>query len=636
MKNENNHIDGIISISGKGIGYVRNKELKDSIEIDPSFLNTALQGDQVRVLLHPHKKDEVQTGEITEILLRSKAGFAGVIEEENGVYFLVPSDTKMYTDIMIPKEKLNGAKVGQLVFSVITAWTDPKKAPIGEVSEVLGNPRENEAEMRAIALEKGFQSAFPAPVEKEAEKLKLDVSDEEVKKRRDFRGTTTFTIDPDDAKDFDDALSIKEISEGVYEIGIHIADVSHYVEPNTALDREAVKRQTSVYLVDRTIPMLPEVLSNDLCSLKPDVDRLTMSAVFTMTKDGHVKDEWFGKTIIHSDKRFTYEEAQKILDDDAGIYHRELAILNSIAKKLTQKRFNEGAISLDQEEVKFKLDENGVPITVYKKIRQDTNKLIEEFMLLANRKVAEFIAKSDKQERVFVYRIHDLPDKDRIANLVEFLGKLGYKVKTKDGLIPSREINQLLEKIEGKEEKAAIQTAVVRSMAKAIYSTKNIGHYGLAFKYYTHFTSPIRRYPDTVVHRLLNDYLHDKHVDKDRWHEYDAISSFASQREKEAADAERASIKYKQVEYMSYRIGKTYDGVISGVTEWGLYVEEKETKCEGMIRMKSIGDDFYVFDEKQMAIVGRNTKKRFRLGDKVKIKVANADMIKKIIDYAFV
>ncbi len=631
-----NYIEGTIAITSKKIGYVRNREQPDfSVEIAPEHLNRAFHGDKVKALIYDEKHEGVPTGEVVEILSRAKAGFAGIIEADKNNYFLVPSDTKVYTDIFIPADKLAGASPGQKVFVTLTEWADPKKMPHGQVVEVLGMPHENDVEMRAIALEKGFTANFPPEVEAEAEKLKEEKMEDAMKDRRDFRGVTTFTIDPEDAKDFDDALSIKEVGDGVYEIGIHIADVSHYVRPNTELDREARKRATSVYLVDRTIPMLPEELSNELCSLKPNVDRLTFSAVFTMNMNGHISDQWFGRTVIHSDKRFTYEEAQGILDAGAGLYHTELVVMNTIAKKLTEKRFAEGAISLDQEEVRFKLDEKGIPLSVYKKVRQDTNKLIEEFMLLANKKVAEFIGLG-AEEKVFIYRIHDLPDKEKTKKLIEFLAKLGYKIKTEDGLIPSVEINKLLASLEGKEGRETIHTAIIRSMAKAIYSTKNIGHFGLSFEYYTHFTSPIRRYPDTIVHRLLAEYLAGKEIKKAAWSEYDIISEHSSQREKEAADAERASIKYKQVEYMTYRIGKIFDGVVTGVSEYGIYVEEKETKCEGMVRMKDLGDDFFSLDEKQMKVVGRKTAKTFEIGDKVRIKVARADLDKKIIDYALV
>ncbi len=635
-------VEGILNVNSKGLGFVKSPDFPDKIEIDPEFLRTGMHGDAVRVLLHPFRKGYQQTGEIVEITRRGKAGFAGILEEQDGTYFLVPGDPKMYTDILIPKEKLGGAKVGEKVFGKIINWTDAKKMPQGEITRVLGKSLDHEAEMQAIALEKGFESDFPPAVEHEADELKKTHDMEaEAKNRRDFRGITTFTIDPVDAKDFDDALSFEDLGNGLYSIGVHIADVSHYVRPGSALDKEAFERGTSVYLVDRTIPMLPEVLSNDLCSLKPNEDRLTFSAVFEMNKEGQIKKEWFGRTIIHSDKRFSYEEAQEILDKKEGLYYKELDTLNRIAKELMKQRFKDGSISLDTEEVKFRLDENNVPTEVYTKTRGDTHRMIEDFMLLANRRVAEFIGKPQKGdakalEKIFMYRVHDLPNKEKVTDLVFFLKKLGYQLKTKDGVLPASEINRLIDLLEGKEERETIHTAIIRSMAKAIYTTKNIGHFGLAFKYYTHFTSPIRRYPDLVVHRLLDIYLKGGTVKKDQLAYYEKVAMFASQREKEAAEAERASIKYKQVEYMSYRIGEVFDGIISGVTEWGIYVEEKQTRCEGMVRMKDIGDDFFIFNEKEMAIVGRKSKKKFRLGDTVRIKVVAANLHKKNIDYVFV
>jgi len=645
-KQENSFIEGQISISHKGIGKVLVREIGlpvpvgEIIEIPHSFLHTALNGDTVRILLHPHKKNDPLTGEVSKIIRRSKKGFTGIVELDSGTYYLIPSDLKMYTDIRIPKEKLNGAQIGQKVFVSILEWKDPKKSPIGEVVEVLGAPNEHNVEMQAIALEKGFSQIFPENVLMEAEKLKeIGITETEIKKRRDMRGILTFTIDPHDAKDFDDAISFKDLKDGSYEIGIHIADVSHYVRPGSVLDKEAYKRGTSVYLVDRTIPMLPEVLSNDLCSLKPNVDRLTFSVIFELDKNGKVLKEWIGRTIIHSDKRFSYEEAQTSLNEKDGLFHNELSILNNIAKKLTKERYQNGAISLDQDEVKFELDQNGVPIQVYVKTRGDTHRMIEEYMLLANRKIAEKMSpqkKGDKTKGIFLYRIHDLPNKEKMEDLSFFLNKLGYKVKLKNGIIPSEEINLLVRKMENSPLRDTVHTAIIRTMAKAIYSVKNIGHYGLAFKYYTHFTSPIRRYPDIVVHRMLELDIEGKKISPDKLRHYQEISLETSQREKEAAEAERASIKYKQVEYMSSRIGDIFDGIITGVTEWGLYVEEKETRCEGMVAMRNLSNDYYIFDKKHMCIKGRKTHKKYTLGDKVRFKVTSADMNKKTIDYLLI
>ncbi len=630
-------LEGTISISAKGTGYVDIIGRDDDIEIDFKHLNKALHGDTVSIILHP-KMSSRQTGEVADILKRAKKGFSGVLESEDGIPFLKPDDTRMYTDILVPKKFLNEAKIGQKVFVEITSWVDTKKSPEGKVVKIFGQPGDNDAEMHAIAMEKGFDKELLAKTEIEAQKIKdAGIKATDYKDRRDFRQTLTFTIDPSDAKDFDDAISFKDLGNDQYEIGIHIADVSHYVKIGSDLDEEARERGSSVYLVDRTIPMLPEILSNDLCSLVPNKDRLTMSAVFVVNKNAKVLSDWYGRTVIHSQKRFTYEEAEEAIINPNKTLHKELAILNNLAKKLTKERFASGAISLEQEEVKFVLDDKGVPIQVIKKVRGDSNKLIEEFMLLANKKVAETISKGIKKDNgVFVYRVHDLPSKEKMEDLAFFLRSLGHKISLVNGIIPSYEINALLKKLENSNEAGTVHRAVIRSMAKAIYSTKNIGHYGLAFEYYTHFTSPIRRYPDIVVHRLLTDYLSKKKISKEKLLEYEKVARISSEQEKRASDAERASIKYKQVEYMSTRIDKTFNGIISGITEWGIYVEEKETKCEGLVRVRDMADDFYIFNEKKMELSGQKKKKKYRLGDNIKIKVKAVDLERKTIDYVLI
>ena len=674
MKQATNKLQGIISISSKGTGYVAIGEDKNK-EQDPEIsfrdLNTALHGDMVEIKLHP-KNHGRQTAEVTKIISRAKTRFAGVLEKENGLFFLKPDDTKMYTDILIPKESQKGASAGQKVFAEIVSWPDARKAPLGKVVKILGRPGDNDTEMHSIAMEKGFDSELPEKVETEAKKIKqAGIKESDYAGRRDFRKTLTFTIDPSDAKDFDDAISFKETGNGEYEIGIHIADVSHYVKAGSTLDIEARERGTSVYLVDRTIPMLPEILSNDLCSLVPHKDRLTISAVFVIDKNAKVKNEWFGRTVIHSQKRFTYEEAEVSIEIASTAirriggqvrrgggklsdpYQQALFTLNNLAKKLTRERFAQGAISLDQEEVKFILDEKGVPIKVIKKERGDSNRLVEEFMLLANKKVAEVLSPKNTKntknipvDSVSIYRVHDLPSKEKMEDLAFFLRSLGYKISLRDGIIPTYEINKLLESLAGKNEADTVHRAVIRSMAKAIYSTKNIGHYGLAFKYYTHFTSPIRRYPDIMIHRLLSDYLAKKKnaptkvgipiLIGRKLIEFEKMSRIASEQEKRASDAERASIKYKQVEYMSKRLGKSFEGVISGMTEWGIYVEEIETKCEGLVRVRDMEDDFYIFNEKRLELVGKKKKIKYRLGDKVRIKVKGVDLERKTIDYVLV
>ncbi len=625
---------GTLLVSPRGFGNVRLPNWKELISIEPADLNTGLHGDTVEVSLNAQTK-HYQTARVTKVVSRSKVGFTGILKHEDGVYTFKPDDPRMYKTIIIPKHALGHARAGEKVFCEITEWKKASDEPIGKISKVLGMPGHNNAEMLGIALERGFPSDFPRDVEHEAHEWeKRGISETEKAGRRDMRSITTCTIDPINAKDFDDALSLQILPGGNYEIGIHIADVSHYVRPGTALDREAFARGTSVYLVDRTIPMLPEALSNDLCSLKPNVDRLAMSTIITMTPAAKIIDVWYGKTVIHSAKRFSYEEAQHVLDTGTGPLHNELVILNTLAKKLLEKRMHEGTLILDTDEVKFKLDEHGVPLEAYRKVRGDTHKLIEEFMLLANRKVAEVFKQEEKRDGIGVYRIHDLPDQDKIADFTFLIENLGYTMPK--GKLTPKMFDTLLKELEGAPEKDMITSVLIRSMAKAVYSTKNIGHFGLGFEDYTHFTSPIRRYPDLVVHRLLENILKHKAVRTKDQKAFEKMMLHASERERNAAEAERASIKYKQVEYMQTRIGHEYIGVITGVTERGMFVEELETKSEGMIQVKDLGDDFYTLSERELALIGKKTKRRFRVGDQIKIKVLRADLADRVIDYGLV
>ncbi len=653
------YAEGIITTTGKGLGFVsqgKDSPREEDIRIEAGLLNTALPGDHVKVALHSRVPNMQQTGEVVEILDRARTRYVGTIDQ-NGATYLVPQDNRIYVDFLIPTPGTENLSKKKVLVELLE-WTDPKKNPTAKIVEIIGNVGENETEIRAIVLEKGLALELPEEIEKEAHALKATAPAfiaEEATKRRDFRGITTFTIDPADAKDFDDAISVQTLENGDIEIGVHIADVSAYVKPHTAIDEEARSRATSIYLVDRVIPMFPEVLSNDLCSLNQKEDKLVFSAVFTFAPESFsnagakavVKDSWFGRTIINSDKRFTYEEAQEILDKGEGLFHAELLTLNTLAKKLAKQGKEEGAISFEHEEVRFVLDENKKPIRVYKKVMQDTNKLVEQFMLLANKKVAEYVSdiigeKKGKGEHaahegdLFVYRIHDEPNPERLESLRKFLASIGYQLPVENGRVSPHDLNALLDKIKGKPEEMMLSTATIRTMAKAIYSTINIGHYGLAFEHYTHFTSPIRRYPDVMVHRLLAHYLTHDPVSKETMEEYRSLSAHSSEMEKLAADAERASIKFKQAEYMNERIGKTFEGTISGVAEWGIFVEENETKCEGLVRIADLGNDFYIFEKENYRIIGKTTRKRYSLGDKVKIRVKSVDLERKSIDYELV
>jgi ribonuclease R len=615
----------------------------DDIEVQPENMNAALHGDEVELEILKQGSFPRPQGKVTNVITRSKTKFVGTLSEDGkDVFYLTADDRRLYRDIFIRASNSMGAHDGDKVYAEITSWQDPEKSPEGKVLKVLGRKGVHNVEMQSIVLEKGFESEFPEEIDRDAERIVKESAlnlEEDLKTRRDFRGTLTFTIDPATAKDFDDALSFKNLDDGKYEIGIHIADVSHYVREGTILDKEAEKRGTSIYLVDRTIPMLPEILSNDVCSLNPDVDRMTFSAVFELDDKGKVSSRWFGKTVIHSDRRFTYEEAQQIIDYGKGEYVSELTTLNNIAKKLQAEKAANGAIEFENDEVRFVLDDTGKPIKVYKKERLETHKLIEEFMLLANREVAKFmfgVTSKNNSAGPFVYRIHDLPDKDKIANLNIFLKALGYDLHAEDGEVTAEELNAVLTAVSGKPEESLVKTAAIRSMSKAVYSTRNIGHFGLGFEFYTHFTSPIRRYPDLLVHRLLERHLIKGKIGKDEQARYDKLTASASEKEIAAADAERTSIKYKQVEFLMTHIGETFNATVSGVSEWGVYVEEVNTKADGMVRLRDMTDDFYTLDEKNYCIVGAKSKKRYALGDKVKVKLTNADLDRRTLDFVFV
>jgi ribonuclease R len=629
-------LTGKVDMTSHGNAYIITESRDSDIYIHSKNVKNALHGDMVEVALLPKSRSQKAEGQIIKVIERKRKSIAGILEVSKKFAFLIPDEAKIHVDIFIPLDKLNGGVNGQKVIVQLTDWPENAANPFGEVIEVLGTPGEHQTEMHAIMAEYGLPHHFSAEIEKEAKNIEDHIDTVEIKKRRDFRKIETFTIDPDDAKDFDDALSFVKKEDGTYQIGVHIADVTHYVRRQSKLDREAFDRATSVYLVDRVIPMLPERLSNEICSLRPREEKLCYSAVFNLDEDAVITKNWFGRTVILSDHRFTYDEAQEVIEGGKSKHSEAIVKLNDLAKKLRANRFKNGAINFEKIEVKFELDEKGKPLGVKVKESKAAHQLIEEFMLLANRSVAELFNTPDAKAKKhsFVYRIHDSPDPEKMRTFNEFIGQFGYGIKTKSSKDISKSFNELFQQVKGKGEENIIEQLAIRTMSKAVYTTNNIGHYGLAFAHYTHFTSPIRRYPDMLVHRLLDAYLEKQPAGETKLLE--AQCKHCSEKEKSATEAERASIKYKQVEFLKDKIGKTFDGIISGMSEWGIYVELNDNKCEGMVRLRDIKDDFYFFDESKYAVIGKRYKKSYTMGEAVQIIIRRADLIKKQLDFEII